>query len=258
MGIKVGSVYSTSDYSVFNKLRGNREIFDNRKNMIIESINNRGWIRNPIVVNENMEIIDGQGRFEALKELGLPVEYVVSKGATIDDCIALNVRQANWKNIDYVKCFANLGNEDYILLLSLYSAYPNMPDTCVNTIAGTLMSDGASCSMALRNGKFRIYDREHIHDRCAFANECLGIIGNGNGRLRNWSAVLKFVYYCESISCDLFIARLKKNRAFIIPCVNVKQVLECLEKVYNYGAKKNKVYFIPEWDKFIKKMKGDK
>lgn len=31
MCVKVGSVYSTSDYSVFKKLRGNREIFDNRK-----------------------------------------------------------------------------------------------------------------------------------------------------------------------------------------------------------------------------------
>ena len=226
--------------------------------MIIESINARGWIRNPIVVNENMEIIDGQGRFEALKELGLPVEYVVSDGATITDCIALNVKQANWKNTDYVKCYANMGDENYILLLSLYGAYPNLPDTCVNTIAGTMLTDGAGGSLVLRQGQFKIHDKEHIHERCAFVNECLGIIGQGNGRMRNWCAVLKFVYYCERIPCDVFIARLKKNRAFITPCVNTKQVLQCLEKTYNYGMKKNKVYFIPEWDNFTKKMKGDK
>ena len=92
---KVDYVYSTADYSAFKKLTGNRDILENRKNLIISSINERGWIRNPVVVNDNMEIIDGQGRFEALKELGLPIEYVVAHGATISDCIALNIKQTN-------------------------------------------------------------------------------------------------------------------------------------------------------------------
>ena len=34
-------------------------------------------------------------------------------------------------------------------------------------------------------------------------------------------------------------------------------LLECFEKVYNYGSKKDKVYFIPEWDNFLEKMKGE-
>ena len=34
-----------------------------------------GFIKNPIVVNEKMEIIDGQGRFEVCKEKGLPIYY---------------------------------------------------------------------------------------------------------------------------------------------------------------------------------------
>jgi hypothetical protein len=257
MGVKVGSVYSTTDYSVFKKLRGNREIFDQRKRMLVESISTRGWIRNPIVVNENMEIIDGQGRFEALKELGLPVEYVVAKGTTINDCISLNIKQSNWKNSDYVKCYADMGNEDYILLLSIYGLYPNLPDTCVNTLAGTALTDGSKGSQMLREGLFKVEDKEHIHERCAFVNECLSIIGQGNGRLRNWCAVFKFVYYCERIPCGVFLERLKRNRAFITPCVTAKQVLEVLEKIYNYGAKKNKVYFVPEWDHFIRKTKGE-
>lgn len=90
---QVGAIYSSEDYSVFRKLNGNRSVLEQRKNMIMASITERGWIRNPVVVNEKMEIIDGQGRFEALKELGLPIEYVVAKGASISDCIALNIKQ---------------------------------------------------------------------------------------------------------------------------------------------------------------------
>ena len=74
---KVGTVYSTTDYDSFAKLEGNRDVLQSRKNIIKESIEERGWIRNPVVVNEKMQIIDGQGRFEALKELGMPIEYVI-------------------------------------------------------------------------------------------------------------------------------------------------------------------------------------
>ena len=74
---KVGFVYSTEDYSVFQKLNGNRDVLESRKNKIMESILERGWIRNPIVVNQKFEVIDGQGRLEALQELKMPVEYVI-------------------------------------------------------------------------------------------------------------------------------------------------------------------------------------
>ena len=34
----------------------------------------------PIIVNENYEIIDGQHRYSASKELGLPIRYIVGEG----------------------------------------------------------------------------------------------------------------------------------------------------------------------------------
>lgn len=114
---KVGFVYSTMDYDEFKRLNGNRTVLIGRKNLIMSSIKERGWIRNPIVVNEKMEMIDGQGRFEALKELNMPIEYVVSEGATIDDCIALNLKQKNRGPIDYIQCYADMGNQNYSKLL---------------------------------------------------------------------------------------------------------------------------------------------
>lgn len=87
------TIYCTSDYTVFKKLLGNRVVLEQRKNTIKNSIIENGYVRNPIVVNEKMEIIDGQGRFEALKELKLPIEYVIAYGAGQKECIALNANQ---------------------------------------------------------------------------------------------------------------------------------------------------------------------
>jgi hypothetical protein len=257
MGDMVGNIYSTTDYSVFKKLNGNRGILESRKALIVHSISERGWIRNPIVVNEYMEVIDGQGRLEALRELGLPVEYVVSKGATIADCIALNIKQTNWKSVDYVKCYADMGYVDYIVLLSQYGTFHHLPDMCINALACKSACEGSKSSSLLKNGLLKIHDKENFLDRCMFADKCIEIIGRGNGRLRNWCAVIKFVYYCDKISNDLFLERLVRNHNLITPCVTLKQILECIEEVYNYGVKRsNKVYFIPEWDLFMRYMKG--
>ncbi len=253
----VGSVYQTVDYSIFKKLHGNRDVLESRKMVLVKSIKERGWIRNPIVINENMEIIDGQGRFEALQELGMPVEYVVSRGATIDDCIALNIKQGNWKNTDYVKCYADMGNEHYKLLFSLYGRYKHLSDTCVNTIAGKLVADGTGATSEIKEGKFKIYKRETLYKRLDFADKFMSFIGDGCGRARGWCAVLKFVYECENINCDVLLQRMQKHKALIVPCTTTKQVLDCIEKVYNYGNK-NKVYFVLEWDKYIRnKRKGE-
>ena len=61
------TIYCTKNYEIFKRLYGNREVLAQRKRTIKNSILEIGYISNPIVVNENMEIIDAQGRFESLK-----------------------------------------------------------------------------------------------------------------------------------------------------------------------------------------------
>lgn len=252
---EVSYVYETDDYSLFKKLNGNREVLQFRKQRILESIMERGWVRNPIVVNQHFEVIDGQGRLEALQELKMPVEYVVAPNATIEDCVALNLKQSNWRYIDFVKCFADMGKGDYRILLGLYGKYEHLTETSVNCFAGRANADGAVGSKEIKGGHFKIRDKENLEDLLKFGNECMGIIGKGNGRCRLWSSVIKFVYYCEKIPNDLFLERLYRNRVHLMPITTIKQALECAEKVYNYGAKKNKVYFIPEWDNYVKTRK---
>lgn len=117
------NVYATTDYSIFKRLTGNRDIPESRISKIVDSIQKIGWVHNPIVVNEKMEVIDGQGRLTALQRLGMPIEYVVAEGKGTKECIYMNMNMVNWKLPDFVKSYAEQGNENYQRLVALMEKY---------------------------------------------------------------------------------------------------------------------------------------
>ena len=119
------NVYVTRDYSKFKRLVGNRDIPESRISKIVESIQTIGWVHNPIIVNEKMEVIDGQGRLTALQRLKMPVEYIIAEGAGNKECIYMNMNMVNWKLPDFIKSYAEQGNENYQRLLSLMQRYAN-------------------------------------------------------------------------------------------------------------------------------------
>ena len=119
------NVYVTKDYSIFKRLVGNRDIPEIRISKIVESIQTIGWVHNPIIVNEKMEVIDGQGRLTALQRLKMPVEYIIAEGAGNKECIYMNMNMVNWKLSDFIKSYAEQGNENYQRLLSLMERYAN-------------------------------------------------------------------------------------------------------------------------------------
>ena len=111
-------IYRTTNYDIFKKLEGNRDLI--KDDRIIKSIKNIGYIDNPIIVNEKLEVIDGQNRLEALKKLGLPVEYHIVNGIGIKEARQLNIGQKNWTPLDYTKSNADSGVESYVKLLKFY------------------------------------------------------------------------------------------------------------------------------------------
>ena len=76
-------------------------------------------MHNPIVVNEKFEIIDGQGRFKALKTLSLPIEYILIPGLGLEECKKMNENSTTWNSRNFIVSEAELGNENYQRLLNL-------------------------------------------------------------------------------------------------------------------------------------------
>ena len=79
----VTNVYATTDYGKFKILITNRIVIDKVVKKLVKSMLESGWIGAPIVVNERMEVIDGQHRIAAAERIGIPVHYIVMEGLTI-------------------------------------------------------------------------------------------------------------------------------------------------------------------------------
>lgn len=116
---KIGEVYHTTDTSKFKYLEHNRDV-DGRVPRVKKSIEENGWISQPITVNKKMQVIDGQARLQACKELGIGITYAVIPGLGINECRVLNSISSNWTFVDHIKSHADEGDVNYQYLFQLY------------------------------------------------------------------------------------------------------------------------------------------
>ena len=112
-------IYSTKDYSRFSFLENNRIVKRSHVNEFKEEIKKKDRTMSfPIVVDPNLRIIDGQHRFHACMELGLPIYYVVDDDDDAEQAM-INCNKINkkWEMMDWLRYRANKNGGCYKQLL---------------------------------------------------------------------------------------------------------------------------------------------
>lgn len=117
------SVYVTKNYGKFKTIEGNRVLRQGNLEKIKESMKEKQLIL-PICVNENFEIIDGQHRFNAAKELELPVYYYIIRGYKIEDVERANRASTNWTFMDFLNSYVLSKVPAYVTISEIIEEYP--------------------------------------------------------------------------------------------------------------------------------------
>lgn len=133
----IGFIYETSNYEMFKKLQGNRDV--EKIGSLKTSMKKNGFMNCPILINEKNEITDGQHRFESAKELGIPVKFTVQQEMGLNETIQLNTGQKNWKVEDYIHSYAANGNVNYKRIEQLLQMFPFPGYTICAAKSQTLM-----------------------------------------------------------------------------------------------------------------------
>lgn len=240
------AVYTTTNYSLFKKLLGNRDVSPERIAKIRKSIEQRGYISSPITVNENLEIIDGQGRAEALQQLSMPVEFVVQEGLTIEDCVAMNINSTNWSTVDYIRSYAERGNEDYIQLEGIIQSF-QLPLTVVLAAIRGNVGNGASNGI-VKSGRFHAERWQYDTSRSKLAY--LERVGK---HCKKSKVLLAFLFCMQVKGCDKdrLLEVAEGHSKDIEKRAKVEDICEAIEDKYNYKkASHTRIYFKSEYKKY--------
>ena len=108
---KVNEVLVTTDYDKFKFMEGNRNINLGHLARVKKSLLKK-QLEIPVIINENWEIFEGQHRVQACKEEGLPVYFMIVKGLTLEDAIAVNTVSKKWNAEDYFQHYLALTHRE--------------------------------------------------------------------------------------------------------------------------------------------------
>lgn len=238
----IGNIFEEDDYSVFRRLQDNRDVLSGRLNKLIASISER-YIVNPIICNEKMEVIDGQGRFEARKQLGLPIHYIIVERATSDDCRRMNKYNTKWSSLDFCKSYAKKGIEPYQLVLKTCkdTGLPlgivlKLSDTNVN---GKYMNEYFEKGLL----SYTAEDHQNIVKIVRLCNEIadsLQVVIRQSDCFRH---AVKIISETSGYDHNRMLRNCKHERSSYSHMATLKDQLIEFERIYNKGSSKNRIYF---------------
>ena len=155
-------IHSTTDYNQFKYIKGNREVVESHVKTLSDQIAKKDF-QIPIIVNEKMEVCEGQHRLEAYRLLGVPITYIVKEGLEIQDIREMNSTSRKWTMSEYMESHVKLNNKEYEILKWFHQTYEFSISDCISMLNGK----GYRTSDDLNNfklGKFKVTDLEWAKD----------------------------------------------------------------------------------------------
>ena len=235
---KKQEIHFTKDYEMFKILQGNRDKYRNAAyNRLKLSMEKKHILSSAIIVNEHMEIIDGQHRFWVCQELGLEVPYTIEVGATRDDAQLLNTAGRYWNIYDHLNAYADSGMKDYQTTLNFISKYGFNMDESMALLSNSTSATG-DIRFKFRGGTFKVKD---LHLANKQANDILSFESLYDGvRRRSFVYAMLTCFSIPNFDVKRLRSKLKyqKNK---LSLVNTKDgCLKELQTIYNYNSTENK------------------
>lgn len=252
-------VESTFNYGMFKFIEGNRDVDHEKK--LEDSMRECGLLLQPILVNELNEIVEGQNRFTACMNLGLPVYYIVQPGIRLKEVMSLNSASKNWSTKNYIHSYA-LGDQNinYIYVEQLMKAYPWANQSLI-TFAVTGVSGWGSGINGYKNGDFECTEDEYnkavkILDYVGrFVDDLAGF----KGKKYMYLLSLAFCYVCPVVDNDYLATKMNKYGRTLGPASSIVDAMSQIEgRVYNYQMRspREPISIVTEYERYKRANKS--
>jgi len=221
-------VYKTNDLEQFKSLEGNRPVNLAHVKRLIDSIEKNGYLLNPIIINKHKEVIDGQHRLYAAKQLNTYVWVLVDPEAKLKDAVVFNANSSDWSMKDYLNSYCDLGFDNYLKLKSFYNA--NNDFSLLNCIELTSHPDGRSNHF--KDGLYKFRDNNNAE-----------YIFNGMRKIIHLIPEAKNAVYLRAIEIclkntqfdlNVFIKKVNNYSAEYRKNSHLSVIISNIEHIYNF------------------------
>lgn len=243
---EVNKVYKTNDLSIFKTIEGNRPPNLQHVRRLTSSIEENGVLCNPILVNEKFQVIDGQHRLLAAKNVKSEIYYIILNGYDLEEVHTLNLNQKNWTKKDFMNGYADMGIESYVKLRTFYKQNNDFTlNTCIALCSNTSSASNIKAHAYRANGKIvkqkeifedgtwkgkdfklaqRVADKIRLvkpyyqnYTRTSFVGTMTGLILNN-----------------KEFDMSEFMHKLRLQPTALLDCANRAQYKSLIEDIYNY------------------------
>jgi len=242
-------VFQSNDYQKFSLLHGNRKVNPLHVKRLKQSFQ-RQYLISPILVNENYQIIDGQHRFTAAKEMALPINYFIISGYGLPEIQMLNTNTSNWTSKDYLKAFCDMGVTDYLEVKKFSDTYPEFSIESVTNMLSQKVSRGGTTNYdgmkgltkTFQEGNFRCKDIEKAYQVADLVLEFKPFYKSYN-RVSFVNCLLS-IFKNPKYQHERMLTKLRNpTNEKIADCVNITVYKELLQRIYNFREQVDRKIF---------------
>lgn len=241
------TITSTKKYSQFKNILGNRQLSKEHIHLLEVEIERNNLLEVcPIIVNEKMEVIDGQHRLEAAKKLGVAVPYVKVPGLGIEHVVRMNTSQKKWMMRDYIQLHVDLKNGAYVDLAEFIKKYKTTP-----SIAILLLSNQSYTKQRIadfREGRWEISHWDEAHETIDAMRKLMPKMRQSVVyRSTAFAAAMAKtgdILAKNNLTFDHLLEQAEKSQVLLTYSVRVRDYLKELEDMLNYQRKANLIRLV--------------
>ena len=239
-------IRKTNNYAMFKNILGNRDLRGTNYNKLIKSMKEKQLII-PILCNDKLEIIDGQHRYEACKELQYPLYYYVVDGYEIEDVKRANLVSCNWVVDDYLKLNIEIGKKDYIEFKRIKDEFNISTSQLLDIFARYQGTSLKETRMIFEDGSFKL---DNVHEVLQFLNNLSDF--SFFREYTSFSFIKAFLKISSLNEYDhkTMKKRLEKQPYKLEKRASYKNYIEMLVDIYNYGITKVRFGYDARQDRF--------
>lgn len=231
-------IKQTKTYAQFKAIKGNRAVNKDHLRHLKESISDINMLAvNPIIVDEKFNVIDGQHRLEAAKQLSLPIFYIVAKG-NIQTVRLLNATNRMWHLVDYINSYSKYGFFDYEKILEFNKKYGVAYSTAAQMLMFGNPSDSEKTRHHLKSGEFIVQEEALAVDLMKWSDLFTTRLVKAARVSREFLSALYRLRKSKVVTYDEMKEKLAGYDQLFVPSRTTTDYMRELENVINYKQMK--------------------